>query len=479
MGIDVRFFSWTINKFILGVQNTLGLVFGGLFGQAGNKKNNQIGLGIKFEEDIPKATKDFKDFQSNRTTNIQKEKQSVDKKVSGIFEKVDYLKAMSPSSPDFLGREIEYPQKKGFFSFRNRLLPDLDELRDDVEKFSEASKVTDPRKKIRKYLKIQPYNPELRALSGIQLFNDTMQSGLEQKKLDVMHMALVEIATAVHNWGISIYNVTWLVKIYLKYLELLQRRISTEYDALSRSFHWQVRQGAEDLLRELLHVSAMLSIKEHLTGLMNLNAKLKGSAFTYGSITPDEIREACATLVNEGNKTIATGKTANYIVWVIITMASLFARIPMYRKLVAEILKTIPDASRDLILQKNMVGTVVSVADYQYAIATGSVDGIVESAHKLYNRCIEIIEQQINYIDLSKPYEVDPFLKAAWIAKEGDGLFELNDYQDMLKESLRLLAIVIENNDQVKGSFDLARQLQEDVEEIMAKYGWDSYTPET
>jgi len=475
MGIDVRFFSWTINKFIQGIQNTLGFVFGGFLGLF-SKNNKPLGLGVKFEDE-PDQTKGFKNLQANKATSFQTEKISADKKVSNIFEKVNYLKAMSPTSPDFLGSEIEYPQKKGLVFFRSRIVPDLDQLRDEVDKFAEATKVTDPRKKIRKYLRIQPYNPELRALSGIQLFNDTMQSGLEEKKLNALYTALVEVANAVHNWGISIFNVTWLIKIYMKYLELLQKRISTEYDSLSRSFHWQVRQGADDILRELLQVTAMISVKEHLTGLMNLNAKLKGSAFTYGSITQEEIREACSTLVNEGNKTIATGKTANYIVWVIITMASLFARIPMFRKLVAEILRTIPDASRELILQKNMVGTVVSVADYQYAIAIGNVDNIVESAHKLYNRCIEVIEQQINYTDLSKPYEVDPFLKAAWIAKEGDGLFELNEYEDMLKESIRLLSIVIENNDQVKGSFDLARQLQDDIEEIMAKYGWDSYTP--
>ena len=451
------------------------MMFSSVFGK---KANKQIGLGIQFEDAVSAPAKGLDGLKSNKSPSFQQEKLSADKKVSNIFNQVGYLKSISPTSPSFLGSDIVYPQKKGWIFFRNRSLPNLDELREEVDKFSEASKVTEPRKKIRQYLRIKPYNPDLRAISGIQLYNDTMMSGLEKKKLQTLHMALVEIANAIHNWGISIFNVTWLMRIYIKYLELLQRTISNEYDSLSRSFHWQVRQGAEDLLRELLQVTSMLSIKEHLSGLMNLNAKLKGSAFIHGCITAEEIREAGTVLAREGNRAIATGKTANYIIWVIITLASLFARIPMYRKLVAEIMQTIPDASRELILQKHMVGTVLYVADYQSAIAIGNVDIVTETAQKLYVRCTGIIEQQINYTDLTKPYEIDPFLKAAWIAKEGDGLFELNEYEGILRESLRLLGVVIENADKVKGSFDLARQLQDDIEEIMSKYGWDSYVPE-
>lgn len=469
MGIDIRFFSWIFSKFFRILKNTFTFQFA-LLRKTFIKEQPKYGLGLPKEETADPNQK-AKSVIKKRVS----EKQAVDKRVSNITNKLKYLKSKNPDSPEFLGSEIKYPKKGNNIFAKIRSAPSLTKLREEVDKFAESDKLTDTRKQIKKFIKRNRYNPDLRAISGIQIYNDITQSGLDQKKLDALQEALIEIANALHNGGFSIFNVSWFVKIYVKYLELLQRRISQEHDSLSRSFHWQIRQVSDELLKVLLQVTAMLSVKDHLTGLTTINNKLKGSAFTYDIISNEEIKEACEAIGVEANKNIGSGKTASYVVWVVVTLSSLFARIPMFRKLVADMLRVIPDISRDLVLQKNMVGTVVSVSEYQLAVADGNNQKIEESASRLYSRCVEIIEQQINYTNLTKPYEMDPFLKAAWIAKESEGLYDTMVYKGMLENSLNLLEIVIENHEHVKGSFELARQLQEDIEIVMEKNGWTNY----
>ncbi len=112
-----------------------------------------------------------------------------------------------------LGKSIEYPEKRGRLFRYIKRLPNLHELRDEVNRFAESKEILDPRTKIKKLLKRFPYDPDLKAISGIQIYNDSLQSGLDEKKLDVMEVALIEIGGAVHNGGLSIFNVSWFVKI--------------------------------------------------------------------------------------------------------------------------------------------------------------------------------------------------------------------------------------------------------------------------
>ncbi|MBC8394257.1 MAG: hypothetical protein H8E17_17025, partial [Deltaproteobacteria bacterium] len=184
--------------------------------------------------------------------NAQKDKNKnemliVDKKVEHILKKVEIVKSMNPFSPDFLGEAIIYTQKSRKFFSRSAKILNLVDLRDEVNKSSEMNKVNNARKKIQNLLKRNRYNPELRALSGIQLFNDTFQSGLDEKKLVVLQKSLIETASAIINGGISIFNVNWFIRIYLKYLEILHRRIANEYNGISGNFHWQVRKAADEL----------------------------------------------------------------------------------------------------------------------------------------------------------------------------------------------------------------------------------------
>ncbi|MCP4755662.1 MAG: hypothetical protein GY866_32765 [Proteobacteria bacterium] len=404
------------------------------------------------------------------------QKDIVDRKVNLIINKVVDLRLKNPISSEFLGEEIEYPKKrKGLFA-RFKPIPDLSDLRDDVDKFLKREKVINPRKKIAKLLSRYPFDADLHAIRGIQIFNDTAQSGLDEKKLDALQQSLIEIATAIYNEGISIFNINWFVKIYIKYLELMQKRLAGEYTAITGNHHWRVRQAADELHIILQQVTQMMSIKNQLAGLAMLNAKIKGTGGANIRITKYEVREACNMILSDGNAKIGTGgKTAKHIIWEVITISSLLARIPIFRKLLGEIMNNVPDTPRGLMLQKNMVGTLTVITDFQFALAIGDTGKSIEVAHRLYNRCLNTISDHINYTNLTKLYEVDPYLKAAWVAKESKGLFESSEYRKMLRESLDLLNVVIENADNIKGSYELARQLQEDIEKTMVEHGWSPF----
>jgi len=408
----------------------------------------------------------------------KKEKDAIDKRVAHIIDKLNYLKTMNPYSHEFLGDDLTYPKKRRFF-FKFKRVPDLGELREEVNQFSESRKITNPRKKINQYLKSNPHHAELRALKGIQIFNDTSQSGLDKSKLDVLRQSILETGGALYNGGISIFNTTWFVRIYLKFLETLQTRISSEYNNMNTNYHWQVRNASDELHRMLLQITSMLSVKKHLSGLTMLNTRMKGSTYTYESISPEEVQEASLAMVKGTNKTFGSGKTANYIIWVIITLSALFARIPMLKKLVTDTMATIPDISRELTLQKIMVATVARVTEYQLALAEGELDKIRYMATSLFQRCQDTISQHMNNISfLHKSYEVDPFLKAAWIVKESEGLFDKYDYVQMMEKALGLLNVVIANSGQVKGSYEFARQLQDDIQMTLSKYSTPSFRME-
>jgi len=403
------------------------------------------------------------------------EKQKIDKHVEIILSKYEKLRDKVPSSPDFLGGDIVYPKRKKRIFQISRPLPDFSELRDEMEASAKGEGVGKSRGKLRKNLKYHPYNPELRALNGIQIFNDTAQSGLDEKRLDIMQSALIELAQAMHNGALSIYYVNWWVKIYIKYLEFLQRRILAEYNQISNNYHWQIQRIAEEMHHLALQVTSMLTIKSQLAGISMLKAKMKGSPYIFDPLTQREIRGACLALEGDESKNVSVGKSPKHILWEVITIATLFARAPMFTNLVHELMSVIPDSSRVLILQKNLVATVMAVSEYQRSLSMGDLGKKIEAAHRIYNRCVEVIAHHLGHVSPKRLYEVDPFLKAAWITKESNGLFEREEYKKMCEQSMQYLTAVLENPDAVRGSFEIARQLQENLHNIMMEYGWTMF----
>lgn len=400
-------------------------------------------------------------------------KEDIDKRVKQKINELDILMKRIPDTPEFLGSDVLYPEKTSRTLFGSKKLPNISELRDEVNRFSEQKELSNPRKKIKRLIKKYPYFADLRALNGIQLFTDTAQSGLNERKLDVLEKALVEIATALHNEGISIYNATWFIKVYLKYLEFLKERISRELTGITGHFNWHIRKMSDELQQKLILITSLLAVKDKLGGMVMLNTKLKGSVYISGCITKEEIRQSCAAIKQDETKMIGVGKTANYVILVMVTLGLLFSRVPILKNLVKDLLATMPDVSKDLILQKSMIRTMVGVTEFQLSLAGGDPDISREIADKLFKRCSLLISQQLEFGTLTKPHEVDPFLKAAWVAKECDGLFNKPEYKKMLIRALQFLKRVMENQNQIKGSYDLARQLQIEIGMILSEYGWE------
>lgn len=390
-----------------------------------------------------------------------------------VTKELTRLLELFPDSPGFLGKHNKYPKPKKRFFFFVKTLPDLGELREAVSKPIEKMDITATRAKIKKLQKHYMHFPDVHALNAIQVFNDTIQSGVDEKKIDVLKSSFIEMANAICNGGISIFNITWFIKIYLKYLEVLNEKYIREYNATQKHYHQTVRGLAYDLHKKQIQLLSLITIKEKLGGLTLLNQKLRGSKFFREGITKDEVRDACKAILHEDeNKSISEGKTAKHIFWVLITETLLFAKIPVFRKLILDTLQFIPDLSRDMILHKAMITTMCLLTDFRLAYAKGDTQSSKKISSELFNHCVELIDQYLEYTILTKPHELDPFLKAAWIAKESQGLYPEHEYKKVINQAMAFLDIVIGKRGQVKGSFDQASNLKEELINIKIQHGW-------
>lgn len=390
-----------------------------------------------------------------------------------ILDEMENLAKMFPGSPKFLGR-AEYITRKRRLNIINRRYPDLAKLREDVKRFADQNELADPRPQIKKLLKKYPAFADLRALNAIQIFNDASQSGLDSKKTKVLQGALREITRALYNGGLSLFNINWFIKIYLRYLDSLRDKYQHEYNASKNHYLREVRLLADNINRKHLQLAVMLSVRNKLSGLTMLNAKLKGSIYAIGNISKEDVKMACVAIQhNDGMRKIGDGgKTANNILFIIMTLNLLFSRIPILNDLVKAYQRSIPDVTRDIILQKVMVNNIRNVTKFQLSMAGGDKNQTHDIARKMFLDCLDIIRGHLEQGILSKQHEVDPFLKAVWIAKESRGLYPDNEYRKKLESALKLIDIIIGKRVQVKGAYELARQLQDDIHYIMIENEW-------
>lgn len=406
----------------------------------------------------------------------RRKKQAIDEQIEKTIKRINKVKAHNPVDPAFLGLNPIYPARNSRWRFRIKKTPDLDDIRGTLTGGMESKAIYESRKTLVQLLKKFPYDPNVRVLRGVQLMNDTFQSALDADKMLVLKRAYKESATALYNNGLSVFNVTWTIKIYLKFIESLFRKASNEYRAVSTNFHFQIRQAADELNAMVMQLSSLLSLKKHMSGLAFLNNKLKGTAYMYDCITKEEIMEATQLMASGDNAKTESGRTANYIVWVSLTLASILARIPTFHKLIPDILNAVHGTSTDLKLQKVMVGTIAKVTEYQLKIASGDSMGTEKTALYIYKRCEDTIKEHLENINtLRKTYEIDPFIKAAWITKDLQGLIEPNQYRPMLEKSHEWLTRVLQSAEDVKDSIQLATKLSNDIETIMSSYGWSPF----
>lgn len=417
---------------------------------------------IWFETDT--MVKSDKSYRQNIKKILSGENDRLDQSSQMTLNGMNELISYFPGSPDFFGKKLKYPKKNegGFFSKRKEI-PDLGTIRLDINNFANKETVASSRIKLQKLLKKHPENADLHALNAVRVFNDAMQSGLDQRKFDVIRGALQEIGTALYNGGLTIFNVNWFVKIYLNYLEVLSMKVRKEIRQSSQNISPRVQKSVEILRHQHLELMIMGKVKSSLTNLTNLTTRLKGTEYITEQITDKEILQASrAYQTGDENKKVGK-KTANHIVYVLMTVNLLFTKIPIMNGVISETLRKIPDIARDLILQKHTIITAQRVNDYQLAMAKGEKEVAQKIANHISVECRRVIKKHLEYAILTKYYEIDPFIKAAWIALESKDFYSTGAYQENLRAANDLLKTVMGERSQYKGSYESIKQLQSDI----------------
>ena len=437
--------------------------------------SNLLPSGKKIESDLYK--------QMKSVINVNKEDD--DETIRQINEDVDYLISLIPTEEDFLGKNKAYPMKVkwtflmrliSFNSLKYKKLPDLTVIRNQISKPLTENKeidVSNTRSKIKKLLKKYDV-PKIHALSAIQIFNDVNQSGLvDNKKFQALKEALIEISKVLYSGDKSLFHVTLFIKIYVKYLESLGDKINKKHKEIRNHSNKSVKDSAGRLHRKYLQLTALLQFKSKINGIIDLSSRLKGTSFITEEITKEELSEATLAVFKEDTKTrMRSGKTGPEIMLIELSINLLLSNIPIFKKMIKKNLNQIPNNSRDFILQKAMVGVVTEVVDFQLAMSSGDRVNAKRIANKIYKNALDTITKHLEYAILTKQYEVDPFIKAAWIAKESKGLIIDEDLEKKLNEAVTLLRIIEGERCQVKGANKRAFDLKQSIEDVIIEKGW-------
>jgi hypothetical protein len=399
--------------------------------------------------------------------------QDLKKQSQFIKKEMEEMQKMFPGSPKFLGR-ADYTIKKRKLGFVKIKYPNINKLREKVNRFAEKKEISDPRQQIRKLLKRYPGYADLRALNGIQIFNDASQSGLDAKKIKIIQGSLREVSRAMYNGGYNLFVMNWFIKIYVRYIDALKDKYLHEYNSTRNHFSNEIKKLSKDIHRKHLQLTLMSNVKNKLTGLQMLNAKLKNSVYLISNITPNEAKMASMAIKNEdGARKIGDGgKTASNIITVIMTLNMLMARIPILEDMVKLYQRSILNVNRDIVLQKIMVNNIQRVTDFQLSMASGDITQTHDIANKMFLDCLDIRKQYLDTGILTRQHEVDPLIKAVWIAKESKGLFKAEEYKKMLEHSMKILDVIFSKRVQVKSVHEMARGLQDDIHFIMIEEGW-------
>ena len=159
------------------------------------------------------------------------------------------------------------------------------------------------------------------------------------------------------------------------------------------------------------------------------------------------------------------------------TMLFFLSKVPILKNLVIEVLGIIPEDDRSLLLRKQMVLTIMKVSDFELKQASGDLTKTREAANDLYSHCKNVIKNHIKNNIISQQYEIDPYLKAIWLVKSIDGLYNRNNYKDMLQEAYGYLKLVTGETNQLTETtrqivIDLANRYLYQLDTIMDKHGW-------
>jgi len=392
-----------------------------------------------------------------------------------LVEELETLLRSIPDSPKFIGKMHKF--RKGLMDklFNTGEYGKLKSMRARVNKFAERDPDLNVKKKdmmehfkswieldekLARALKRHKHIADLHALNAIHIYSKSKIYKKMENKYPLLKKALKDMALALHNEGVNIFNTLWFIEMYFDYLGLIKQKTLLQLKAPAMRDDKQVRQLFITLQQKVIDLEVLLTIKERLDGLNMLNRKLRNSAYSTDGFKMAEIRRAASAIKNgEEQAEVGEGKVSNFTIAVIVIISLIFARIPMLSALVKDISSNISDGSRELRLQKRMIVTTTLLNHYDLAVAENNETKKREFAEKVYKYCHKSISHYWQNSDLIKPYEVDAFLKLGWITVESKDLFDTSSYRKKLEQSINFLEIVMNHPKQTQETMDQAKQL--------------------
>ncbi len=381
--------------------------------------------------------------------------------------------ALYPDPKLFL-QEINRPKNSGkSLQPGRKKLPDLAVYREAVSQSATGSNTTRIRNEVARLIKKHGDHPEIKALRAIQIFNDISHSGLDQGKLTAYKNALLLMTDALYNGGTNIFNATWFVKIYLKFLDALSKRMQSLCKSGLKNQELRIRILAKDVKKRHMQVALLMNIQDKLDGLQKLNQKMRNTVFFTEGITNLEIRKAYRAIADKkSEKLVGKGKKAIHVIWVSLTLNLLFSKIPILNGLVEKEFTGITDSNREFCLQKSMLHSNHQLTDFRLAMAEGDRASARTIALKLYKFNDKLIDQHLSMGIISKASELDPYLKKVWIVNESRGLFKNPEYQNMVSDALNCIRVTMSERCQIKGLVELAEKLRASLMDISLANGW-------
>ncbi len=446
------------------------------------------------EKESPKPV--AKDYSIPRSKKIGKTATKQNKKSTFVtsnelINKIQTLLKESPDTPEFFGKRkltLKAPKRK---LFRRKNYPDLTSLRVDLNKLSVNGKVDiHNRQKVRNDLKNYPDVPDLHVINAIYTYQDIpkqnekmimstlSQNKLNEHQLSQLKRAINQIVLAFHNGGLNVFNVNWFIKIYLEHLNAYKGRLTYEYNGIQNRRDKVLMELAQRVKDKQSEIINLMSIKDKLGGITRLTRRLNGTSYLSDSFSPLEIRKAAIAVQNgDPTKTIVKDRTAAKTIFVLMTLLFLLAKIPILKDLVEDILKTIPDDDRGLLLRKRMVLTIILMAEFERLLSSSNKDLVRENGDKLYAYCLNTINDYTRGKYLKEQYEIDPYLKATWLIIASNGFHSKQKYKEMLAQGYTFMQTISGEQNHLKEPhretiIEIASRYIYQLDSIMDLHGW-------
>jgi len=405
------------------------------------------------------------------------------------IQRIQLLLKEAPDIPLAMGKKITTAEKKKFF--KKNKYPDLNRLRIDLNTLTDQGKIdTHSRQKVRSDIKAYPNVPDLHIINAIYTFQDIpriadkkqisiiMQNRVNQNQLVQLQRAIEEMVRAFYQGGISVFNINWFVKIYVEYLMVYKRRLTFEYDGIAQRKNSEMSTLANKIRLKQMEILELLKINDKLGAITKLSRRLNGTTYLSDSFMPMEIKKA-AHAVHKGelSKVINEDRSSGKIIFVLMTLLFLMAKIPLLQTVLESLLEIIPDESRSIMLRKKMVYTIVRMTQFELAMASGDKNRARNASNHLYKYCKETIGLHLKGTIINEQCEVDAYLKIIWMIKASNGLFERSSYRKLVKEAYEYTKLMIGETNQLKGTsrdivVDLAVRYSYQLDTIMEEYGW-------